>query len=157
MSPEGAGSVTCWLGPLQTGDSDAARQLWGRYIADLVRLARAKLRDSLRTVADEEDVALSAFDSFCRGVKLGRYPLLEDRDNLWRLLVTITARKAADQVQREHRQKRGRGRIRRASSRRASAAVGASNSTAREPRGVVYNVPPAPSPMNDRTNCTRAL
>jgi DNA-directed RNA polymerase specialized sigma24 family protein len=115
MSSEGAGSVTCWFGPLQGGDPDAAQQLWARYIEALVRLARAKLRATPRTAADEEDVALSAFDSFCRGMKLGRYPQLEDRDNLWRLLVTITARKAADLVQWEHRQKRGAGRVRVAS------------------------------------------
>jgi len=111
MSSEGVGSVTCWIGSLKEGVPDAAQQLWGRYIEALVRLARAKLRTTPRTAADEEDVALSAFDSFCRGVKLGRYPQLEDRDDLWRLLVTITARKAADQVQCEHRQKRGGGRV----------------------------------------------
>jgi len=115
MSSEGVGSVTCWFGPLKEGDSDAAEQLWRRYIAALVQTARVKLRATPRTAADEEDVALSAFDSFCRGVKLGRYPQLADRDDLWRLLVTITARKAADQVQCEHRQKRGGGRVRVAS------------------------------------------
>jgi DNA-directed RNA polymerase specialized sigma24 family protein len=115
MSSEGAGSVTRWFGPLREGDPDAARQLWGRYIAALVRLARARLRATPRTAADEEDVALGAFDSFCRGMKRGRYPGLEDRDDLWRLLVTITARKAADQVQGEWRQKRGGGRVRVAS------------------------------------------
>jgi DNA-directed RNA polymerase specialized sigma24 family protein len=63
-------------------------------------------------VADEEDAALSAFDSFCRGVARGRYPRLDDRDDLWHLLVVITERKALDQAQRERRQKRGGGRIR---------------------------------------------
>jgi DNA-directed RNA polymerase specialized sigma24 family protein len=110
----GAGSVTRWFGPLGDGDPEAVQQLWRRYIAAPVRLARAQLRAALRT-ADEEDVALSAFDSFCRGLKRGRYPRLEDRDDLWRLLVTITARKAADQVQCEHRRKRGGGRVRVAS------------------------------------------
>jgi DNA-directed RNA polymerase specialized sigma24 family protein len=56
-------------------------------------------------------VALSAFDSFCQGVARGRYPRLDDRDDLWRLLVVITERKAIDEVQRERRQKRGGGRI----------------------------------------------
>jgi DNA-directed RNA polymerase specialized sigma24 family protein len=115
MASVDGGSVTRWFGPLKEGDPDAAQQLWRHYIAVLVRLARAKLRDSPRTAADEEDVALSAFDSFCRGMKRGRYLRLEGRDDLWRLLVTITARKAADQVQCEHRQKRGGGRVRAAS------------------------------------------
>jgi hypothetical protein len=57
------------------------------------------LRATSRRVADEEDVALSAFDSFCAGAERGRFPDLKDRDNLWALLVTITARKAADLAQ----------------------------------------------------------
>ena len=56
-------------------------------------------------------MALSAFDSFCRGAADGRFPLLGCRNDLWRLLVTITTRKAADQIQNEHRQKRGGGRV----------------------------------------------
>jgi DNA-directed RNA polymerase specialized sigma24 family protein len=73
----------------------------------LVKLARSKLRGTHHRAADEEDVALSAFDSFCRSAELGRFPQLSDRDSLWRLLVTITARKAAHQIRDESRQKRG--------------------------------------------------
>jgi DNA-directed RNA polymerase specialized sigma24 family protein len=75
----------------------------------LVGLARTKLRGAQRRAADEEDVALSAFDSFCRSAEEGRFPQLADRDSLWRLLVTITARKAAHQVRDEGRRKRGGG------------------------------------------------
>ena len=46
-----------------------------------------------RRAADEEDVALSAFDSFCRGAEQGRFPQLDGRDDLWHLLVVITVRK----------------------------------------------------------------
>jgi RNA polymerase sigma factor (sigma-70 family) len=103
------GSVTRWLGRLHAGDPAAAQQLWERYFRRLVGLARARLRGAPRRAADEEDVALSAFDSFCRGAEQGRFPRLADRDSLWRLLVTITARKAAHQVRDERRQKRGGG------------------------------------------------
>ena len=103
-------SVTHWLQQLEAGDSAAAQPLWERYFARLVRLARGKLRGS-RLAADEEDIALSAFDSFCRGVAQGRFPRLTDRDNLWKLLVTLTARKAIDLVEHEGRQKRGGGRV----------------------------------------------
>jgi DNA-directed RNA polymerase specialized sigma24 family protein len=101
------GSVTRWLGPLQVGDPAAAQQLWERYFDRLVGLARTKLRGAPRRAADEEDVALSAFDSFCRNAEQGRFPQLADRDSLWRLLVTLTVRKAAHQVRDEGRQKRG--------------------------------------------------
>jgi DNA-directed RNA polymerase specialized sigma24 family protein len=112
MKPEGGGSVTRWVGGLKAGDPEATRQIWERYFADLVRLARARLRDLPRAAADEEDAALSAFDSFCRGAEHGRFPRLDDRQDLWRVLVTITARKAADLVQLEHRLKRGGGHVR---------------------------------------------
>ena len=111
MDGSGQGSVTLWLRSLEAGDPGAARKLWNRYFEDLVRLARERLRGAPRAVADEEDAALSAFDSFCRGAALGRYPRLDDRDDLWRLLVVITERKAFDQATSERRQKRGGGKV----------------------------------------------
>ena len=103
-------SVTSWITRLQAGDHAAAQPLWERYFGRLVGLARARLQGAPRRAADEEDVALSAFDSFCRGAERGRFPRLEDRDDLWRLLVVITARKAARLVRDESRLKRGGGR-----------------------------------------------
>jgi DNA-directed RNA polymerase specialized sigma24 family protein len=100
------GSISRWLGPLQEGDPAAAQQLWERYFQQLVELARQRLRDAPRREA-AEDVALSAFDSFCRGAGHGRFPELADRDGLWRLLVVITARKAAHHGRDARRQKRG--------------------------------------------------
>src|SRR5262245_1394879 len=109
----GEGSVTRWLGALQTGDLAAAQPLWERYFDRLVRLARRQIGAARRggAEADEEDAALRAFDSFCRRAAEGRFPRLDDRDDLWRLLVTLTSCKAADQLRRRGRQKRGRGRI----------------------------------------------
>jgi DNA-directed RNA polymerase specialized sigma24 family protein len=104
-------SVTLWLQQLQAGDAAAAQPLWERYFTQLVHLARGKLRGASRGAADEEDVALSAFDSFCRGVANGRFPQLEDRNNLWKLLITLTVRKAIDLLEFEGRQKRGGGRV----------------------------------------------
>jgi DNA-directed RNA polymerase specialized sigma24 family protein len=65
-----------------------------------------------RRASDEEDVALSAFDSFFRGVERGQFPQLHDRDDLWQLLVLITVRKAIDLVHHEARPTRGSGRVR---------------------------------------------
>src|SRR4051812_4250847 len=112
MATDPEGSVTRLIGALAgEGTDSAAEQLWQRYFDQLVRLAQARLKSAPRGVADEEDVALSAFDSFCRGAVRGRFPRLGDRDDLWRLLVTITARKAIDHVQSERRQRRGGGRV----------------------------------------------
>jgi DNA-directed RNA polymerase specialized sigma24 family protein len=100
-------SVSAWLQQLQAGDHAAAEELWQRYCKRLVDMARRMIRGLPRRVEDEEDVALSAFDSFCRGAIGGRFPSLDDRNNLWRLLVTITARKAYQHGLRLRRQKRG--------------------------------------------------
>src|SRR5262245_44321091 len=101
------GSITAWLGQLAEGDRLAAERLWQRYFHRLVELARRQLRDAPRRVADEEDVALSAFDSFCRAAEQGRFPDLADRDSLWAVLMTITARKAFHLIRDQQRQKRG--------------------------------------------------
>src|SRR5271165_213710 len=107
MPPEGEGSVSGWLGPLQSGDPAVVQPLWERYFDRLVTLARHKLRGAARLLADEEDVALSAFDSFCRGAGQGRFPQLLDREDLWRILLAITTRKAARLLRDETRAKRG--------------------------------------------------
>jgi DNA-directed RNA polymerase specialized sigma24 family protein len=94
------------IGPLQQGDPAAAQQLWERFFQPLVALAHKKLAGSPNRAADAEDVALSAFGSFCRNAERGRFPQLVDRDNLWRVLVVITARKAGHLLRDERRQKR---------------------------------------------------
>jgi RNA polymerase sigma factor (sigma-70 family) len=104
------GSISRWIDPLKGGDSDAAQQLWERYFPRLVWLARRRLCAAAPRAADEEDVALSAFASFCRGVQAGRFPRLDDRDSLWKILVVFTARKASHLLRDEGRQKRRGGR-----------------------------------------------
>src|ERR1051326_5991770 len=91
------GSITAWIGQLKAGRKDAAQPVWERYFQRLAGLACKKLGSS-RRATDEEDVALSAIHSFFLGAKKGRFPQLEDRDDLWKLLVTITERKALDQL-----------------------------------------------------------
>ena len=107
--PSANGSVTHVLRQLQAGDPAAAQQLWERYFCRLVDLARKRLQRAPCRTIDEEDVALSALDSFCRGAERGRFPNLADRDCLWRLLVVMTERKAMHLRRDEGRLKRGGG------------------------------------------------
>src|SRR4051794_21834262 len=100
-SDELEGTITRWIDDVRGGADPAAEGLWGRYFERLSRLARSRLRTASRAVEDEEDVALSAFKSFVVGARAGRYPDLADRDELWRLLVVITVRKALDLHQRQ--------------------------------------------------------
>jgi DNA-directed RNA polymerase specialized sigma24 family protein len=126
-------SVTLWIHQLRAGDLLAAQKLWEGYFNRLVGLARVKLRALPRRGADEEDVALSAFDSFFRGVEQGRFPRLDDRDDLWQVLLMITERKAIDLAQHEGRQKRDWRRLQAGPGKDAATGSGLSALEGREP------------------------
>jgi DNA-directed RNA polymerase specialized sigma24 family protein len=96
-----------WLVRLKTGDADAIQSLWNIYSTELVALAKQRLGATPRGIGDEEDVALSAFGSICRGAAEGRFEKIGSRDELWWLLLSITKRKAVDHIRRESAQKRG--------------------------------------------------
>ncbi len=109
MSDEG--SISRWLEGLKAGEAAGIDRLWDRYFHRLVGLAGARLLSHARRDYDEEDIALSAFHSFCDRVGRGQFPQLNDRNDLWRLLATITARKAIQRIREQNRQKRGGGRV----------------------------------------------
>jgi len=111
FEPSSEGSITRCIDLLKRGDRDAAQDLWQRYIHRLVALARARLRGIPRRAVDEEDVALSVFDSFFRRSERGQFARREDRDDLWKLLVVLTVRKSANLAKRETRAKHGGGGI----------------------------------------------
>ena len=97
------GSVSRLIDGLAVRDEAAVEQLWRRYFPRLVGLARKRLQHAPLSLDNEEDVALSAFASFCQAAEAGRFPQLLDREGLWRLLVIITARKVAHVVRDEGR------------------------------------------------------
>ena len=95
-------ATTLWLRRFTAGDESAVEALWERYRGGLLHRRRS---------SDEEDVVLSAFKSFCLGTAAGRYPDLEDCHSVWKLLLTITLRKANAELKRQFAQKRGGGRL----------------------------------------------
>jgi DNA-directed RNA polymerase specialized sigma24 family protein len=99
--------ITAWLRKLEDGHDVAAQQLWKVFFERLVRLAEGRMRATDRRVTDAEDVALSAFASFCRGAENQRFTQLSDRHGLWRLLVSITIRKLSHSRRDQNRLKRG--------------------------------------------------
>ena len=82
--------VRIWVSQLKDGDPQAAQQLWNTYFLRMVKVARAKLHGAPSRMADEEDVALSAFKSFCRGTQDGRFPQLHEHEDPWPLLLALT-------------------------------------------------------------------
>ena len=86
------GSITQWISALKAGDPDAApapgtafekaRENGGRPAPGCAPGSSA--------VESEESAAPCAFESVCNGAKLGRFPRLSDREDLWQILVMVT-------------------------------------------------------------------
>lgn len=101
------GSVTRWLREDDAGgQEDASRLLWTRFGRRLVRLARSQLRGIKDLAYDEEDLALSTMNDFYHRAAKGSYRKLENREALWRLLVTISMNKSRNRRRMSLRMKR---------------------------------------------------
>lgn len=105
--PDAELSVTNWLRNLEAGHDGAAQKLWDVYFERMVRLVEGRMGVVRHPGVDAEDVALSAFASFCRGVKNQRFQELSDRHGLWRLLVSISVHKLLHSHRDANRLKRG--------------------------------------------------
>lgn len=101
--------ISHWIDQVKEGDSFAAHQLWHHYYDRLVASARQHLRGQHQGVSDEEDIVLSVFESFYRAAEKGRFPELTGRDDLWRLLLRMSARKIVDKRRHDRRDRRGGG------------------------------------------------
>lgn len=139
MLPED--SVTTWLDAVKEGlDEDAAQKLYQRYLGQLVKLAGRKFGGLPRRMADEEDVAHMALNSFFRGVREGRFPRLHDRHDLWQVLLMLTERRAARVKRDQLSQKRGGGRV------RGESALNLAASQTAPPGGMDHLVSREPTP-----------
>ena len=106
MSLESPGSVTHWLSLLRAGDPQAPEALWDRYFAQVLRLAHQQLLGLRDRSHDAEDVALSTLNALCQAAQHGRLANVQDRHDLWRLLVTCTLNRARNLRSHENRLKR---------------------------------------------------
>ncbi len=93
-------------------DDEACAELWDAVYERVVVLARARISAWNKRMADEEDIALSAINSFVRAAEAGRLTGLQNGGDLWRVLFTITSRKANAFQVRQSAEKRGDGLVR---------------------------------------------
>lgn len=103
--------ITQLIARARQTDDAAAAAIWDAYFDNLTIYARRKLAAMPRRSVDEEDVVLSAMNSFFDGAKKGKFQP-RDRDELWKLLATITVRKATAQLRKHYAKKRGGGDVR---------------------------------------------
>lgn len=101
------GSVTQWVHDLKQGDAESAQRILDRYMSRLIQVANRRLGNSRRRVADEEDVVSIAFTKFLERVDQGGFTKLDDRQDLWQILFTLTDRKAVDLIRHETAVMRG--------------------------------------------------
>lgn len=95
------GSVTQWVNALKQGKAEYAQHILDRYMSRLIQVAYRRLGKSRRRVADEEDVVSIAFTKFLERVDQGGFSKLDDRQDLWQILFTLTDRKAVDLIRHE--------------------------------------------------------
>ncbi len=105
------GSITRCFRLIRNGDTTSFSRLWERYFPGLTRLARRWMSANHCRISDDEDVVISVFDAIARGAEAGKFSNLRDRDELWRLMVSITRHKVRTKTRMERRTKRGFGRI----------------------------------------------
>ena len=85
------------------GNRDAVDQIWALYVSKLEAIVRHRLAAAVRRREDEQDVVQSVFKSFferIKGFEIG------GRDDLWRLLFSLTMRKVVRKVTYHQRQRR---------------------------------------------------
>lgn len=104
--------ITIWINQLAEQPETSMEMIWRNYYDKLLSVARRRMRDMPRRHMDEEDVVVDAMNSLFQGVQAGRFPDLNDRNDLWKVLLTITARKAAKAIRANKTQKRGGGQLR---------------------------------------------
>ena len=121
--PDQTHSVTLFIERVKAEDPEAAGQIWQRYFERLLPLARSKLKALSHRAVDEEDILVSVFDRFFNAAKQNRFAKLQDRDDLWQILLVLTERKVADTYRRSLAQKRSGGSADQNEARQAGAGV----------------------------------
>jgi RNA polymerase sigma-70 factor (ECF subfamily) len=90
---------------LRAGDQQAASEVFQRFSARLIALARSRLDGYLRRKVDPEDILQSVCKSFFARHAQGQYEL-GNWDSLWTLLTVLTVRKCANSAQYHRRARR---------------------------------------------------
>jgi hypothetical protein len=100
------GSITQWLNRLQAGQSQAAEPIWKRYQAKLVAIASQQLDENPDRSVDGEDLVQSSFRNVCLAVRGGKYPDIDNREDLWGLLYIATVNRVRQHYREQNALKR---------------------------------------------------
>jgi hypothetical protein len=84
------GSISHWLCMLKCGQQHAAEPIWDRYYKKLVSIASQRLRENPDRSIDGEDIVQSSCKNVFSSILNGKYPEIENRGDLWNLLLAST-------------------------------------------------------------------
>ncbi|MEM7314939.1 MAG: ECF-type sigma factor [Planctomycetota bacterium] len=102
--------VSEWIAAIKQGDADAQTRLWERYYFQLVARAHKKLAFAKgRKDFEGEDVVQHVFHSLFLRAEQGRFPKLNDRRDLARLLIVMTENRLKSKLRDCNARKRGGG------------------------------------------------
>lgn len=103
-------SVTDWILAESRG-LDASRQLWERYVADVVRACEARLSRNQRRSLSGEDLAQEVFYDFFLGLRTHAFSRLRNRGDVQQILAMLVKRTVIDCGRRHQAVKAGGGRV----------------------------------------------
>lgn len=107
------GDISVWLQRLKSDPhGEAIEMIWERYYQQLFRFARRRLSNVPKRSFDEDDIVSDALSNFFEGVRKERFPKLDDRNDLWKILLAITVRSVSQKIRVLKTQKRGGGNVR---------------------------------------------
>jgi len=109
------GSVSKAIVSFVESEEDAARLIWDRFFERLRNFADGKIYPRHRRLFDGEDIASSALITLMDGLRDKKFPALQNRGQLWQMLVIITTRKILNSAKFHDREKRGGGKVKGAS------------------------------------------
>lgn len=98
--------VSSWLSTLGNDQKDAVQEIWDEFYEKLIRYAQTRVSTFPTATLDAEDIVLSVFESVWAASQRGRFDSVQNRDELWWLLIAMTQRKAVSHIRRETAQKR---------------------------------------------------
>jgi RNA polymerase sigma-70 factor (ECF subfamily) len=96
MSQPRAGDLDL-VAEVKAGSESAARELFDRYCARLMQLARRRIGQRMTSRVDPEDVLQSTFRTFFKRLRNDEFSF-EEEDDPFKLLVRLTVRKTLRQI-----------------------------------------------------------
>jgi DNA-directed RNA polymerase specialized sigma24 family protein len=85
--------------------------IWDHFFRRLCAFAETKIYKRHRRLISADEIASNAFLALVDGIREKRFEKVRNRDELWKMLTLIAARKAVNLRKRHDRAKRGNGQI----------------------------------------------